>query len=256
MMELLVQHGLSVTTVDDNGNTLLILAVVTRHTAAAEWLIQQGVAVNAVRSDGCTALHMAILDGRGDVDIVKLLLANGADVNSRSANSRTALDMTAMKGLVEVTETLIAAGADVNAADSSGITSLHMAISEQHSAVVQLLLKHGAAAVMNTALRGRCMYDAQCCTGMTALMLCSTVDTVKVLLAASADVHVTNDIGDTCLHLAARHSYKVPVVCLLIKAGVDLHAVNNKGRTAAQLAHDNGNTLLEQLLNRAAQQGH
>jgi ankyrin repeat protein len=44
------------------------------------------------------------------------------------------------------------------------------------------------------------------------------------------------------------------MLCLLIKAGADLHAVNNEGKTAAQLAHDKGHTLIEQLLNRAAQQ--
>jgi ankyrin repeat protein len=78
-------------------------------------------------------------------------------------------------------------------------------------------------------------------------MLCTEVVTLKLLLAAGADIHVTTDSGDTCLHKAVKHSYDAPVVCLLIKAGVDLHAVNLKGMTAAQLAHEQGNTLIEQL---------
>jgi ankyrin repeat protein len=89
-------------------------------------------------------------------------------------------------------------------------------------------------------------------------MMCTTANTVKVLLAAGADVHVATDAGDTCLHKAAAHGYAAPVVCLLIKGGADLHAVNSPGKTAAQVAHDNGFTLIAQLLNRAAaqQQGH
>eukprot|EP00953_Heterococcus_sp_UTEX-ZZ885_P003740 2536-Heterococcus_DN1.PRE.1 len=87
-------------------------------------------------------------------------------------------------------------------------------------------------------------------------MMCTKVDTVKVLLAAGADVHVTTTAGDTCLHLATRHSLSAPITCLLVKAGVDLHAVNDMGQTAAQIAHDVGDTLIEQLLNRAAQQMH
>jgi ankyrin repeat protein len=67
-------------------------------------------------------------------------------------------------------------------------------------------------------------------------------------------VNVTTAAGDTCLHAACRHGLPVPVLCLLIKAGADLHAVNNDGKTAAQTAHDRGHTLIEQLLNRAAQQ--
>jgi ankyrin repeat protein len=80
-----------------------------------------------------------------------------------------------------------------------------------------------------------------------------TVDTLKPLLAAGADVHVSTDKGDTCLHAAAKHKWSVPMICLLIKAGVNLHAVNSRGKTAAQLARDRGYTLIEQLLNRAAQ---
>jgi hypothetical protein len=42
--------------------------------------------------------------------------------------------------------------------------------------------------------------------------MCATVDTVRVVLAASADVGVTYDAGDTCLHAAVRHELPVPVV--------------------------------------------
>ena len=86
-------------------------------------------------------------------------------------------------------------------------------------------------------------------------MLCRDTDTLKVLLAAGADVHVTTHAGDSCLHVAVKFTYTVPMLCLLIKAGADLRAVNNDGKTAAQVAHDRGYTLIEQLLNRAAQQG-
>jgi ankyrin repeat protein len=119
---------------------------------------------------------------------------------------------------------------------------------------VQLLLEHGATTVMNSVLPVRCCTDAQCCDNVTALMMCTEANTVNLLLAAGADVHVTNSVGNPALHMAAMHNWKAPMLCLLIKAGADLYAVNNKGRTAAQLAHDRGYTLLEQLLNRAAQQ--
>jgi ankyrin repeat protein len=76
---------------------------------------------------------------------------------------------------------------------------------------------------------------------------------VKLLLAAGADVHSTALNGDTCLHAAAARGLCAPVLCLLIKAGADLHAVNSAGKTSAVVAHDAGHTLVEQLLNRAAQ---
>jgi uncharacterized protein len=79
------------------------------------------------------------------------------------------------------------------------------------------------------------------------------VGILKLLLTAGADVQAVTSRGNTCLHVAAQHGYSAPVVCLLIKAGADLHAVNREGKTAAQVAHYAGHTLIEQLLNRAAQ---
>jgi non-ribosomal peptide synthetase component E (peptide arylation enzyme) len=63
-----------------------------------------------------------------------------------------------------------------------------------------------------------------------------------------------NDVGDTCLHVAVKHMHAVPVMCLFIKGGVDIHALNNHCKTAAQVAHDQHDEFVEQLLNRAAQQ--
>eukprot|EP00953_Heterococcus_sp_UTEX-ZZ885_P039198 20105-Heterococcus_DN1.PRE.2 len=85
-------------------------------------------------------------------------------------------------------------------------------------------------------------------------MMCEDTAILKLLLTTGADVHAVTSSGDTCLHVAARHNYSAPLLCLLIKAGADIHAVNSAGQTAAEVAHYSGNTLLEQLLNRAAQQ--
>jgi ankyrin repeat protein len=115
---------------------------------------------------------------------------------------------------------------------------------------VKLLLEHGADAVLNTMQF--VVVDEH--STLSAVMVCNNSATLKLLLTAGADVHAVTSSGDTCLHIAARHNYSAPVVCLLIKAGADMHAVNSAGKTAAEVAHDTGNTLTEQLLNRAAQQ--
>jgi ankyrin repeat protein len=179
-----------------------------------------------------------------------------ADVHKLSKQSQTALDGAAMNGLVQCAKALVAAGVDVNTINCGGYTSLHTAIICEHAAVAQLMLAHGATAVKDTVVPLPCeitTFAFHCSPDVTALMICKGLDTVKVLLAAGADVHVTNTARDTCLHVALRRKWPAAMICLLIKAGVDLHAVNNRGQTAAQLAHDRGYTLIEQLLNRAAQ---
>jgi uncharacterized protein len=251
MTELLVQRGLSVHAADDSGQTLLMIAVMARQKAAAEWLLQHGVAVNAGRYDSGTALHAACAEGSSDdIAMVALLLASGADVHKCAIDQITALDVAALYGNLQCARVLIAAGADVQHA------SLVAAIIHKQAKIVRLLLKHGATAVANSVISAWCPHGAQCCDGVTALMLCTEPYTVKLLLAAGADVHVTNAAGSTCLHAAVRHRASVPMMCLLIKAGVDLHAVNNSSKTAAQIAHERGYVLTEQLLSRAAQQGH
>jgi uncharacterized protein len=255
LMEILVQRGLGIEAVDSTGTTALMIAVANGQKLAAEWLLQQGAAVNAVDVNGYTALHAVNVNSHSDAAAInELLLANGADVHKRTNDGCTALNVAANQGHIECVKVLIAAGADVNSADSGDLTNLHMAVTENHGAIAQLLLEHGATAVMNEVLPITCKSSNDCCClGMTALMMCTTAATAKVLLAAGADVHVTTDTGDICLQLAASHRLPVPVVCLLIKAGADLHAVNHEGKTAAQIAHDRGSTLIEQLLIRAAQ---
>jgi ankyrin repeat protein len=189
--------------------------------------------------------------------MIQLLLAHGADVHKRTVQHDTALDVAANTGHVKCAKALIAAGADVNSIDSGGARSLDHAIIMHRSAVAQLLLENGAKAVMNDLKYADCAYGEDCCVdGLTALMMCTEVDTLKVLLAAGADVHVRTHAADTCLHLAAKHEASAAMICLLIKAGADLHAVNSKGKTPAQVAHDRGYTFIEQLIVRAAQQGH
>jgi uncharacterized protein len=257
LLELLVQRGLSVTAVDDKGTTLLMTATSGGHPSAVEWLLQRGLAVNAGNDDDYTPLYYVNMSDRDDSAIAELLLANGADVHKRTTIGTTVLHGAAMVGYTECAKVFIAAGADINIAANNGMSSLHLAIMHNNSGVAQLLLAHGATAVLNKVVQVWCLEsDYYCCFGLTALMMCTTADTAKVLLAAGADVHVTTTAGDTCLHKAVRHKVPVPVICLLIKAGADLHAVNKQRKTAAQVAHDSGDLLAEQLLNRAAQQGH
>jgi ankyrin repeat protein len=252
-----VRSGLSVDTVVNDGFTLLMIAAGDGHKAATKRLLQLGVAVNAVNADGNTALHTACASdtpNSDDAAIVKLLLDNGADVHVFGQHDRAALHVAAELDKLQCASALIAAGADVNCTDTNGCAPLHIVTDRHHAAVVQLLLDHGAAALINSVVPVHCMFDEHCCASMTGLMMCDMADTVKALLAAGADVHVTIGAGDTCLHVAARHNCKAALVCLLIKAGADLHAVNSEGKTAAQLAHDRGHVLIEQLLIRAAQQ--
>jgi ankyrin repeat protein len=140
-----VQKGLSVTTVDNHGITLLMMSLMDNQLTAAEWLVQHGVAVNATDDVGGTTLHLICGgDSTDTAGTIELLLANGADVHKRTHDGRTALDMTAEFSQVQCVKALIAAGADVHGTDDESDTMLHTAAKHGYAVpMVCLLIKAG-----------------------------------------------------------------------------------------------------------------
>lgn len=64
----------------------------------------------------------------GDPDMVKWLLANKADVNTKGSDGWTPLHEAAMSGHQDVAELLLASHADVNAKNNKGETPLRMVL--------------------------------------------------------------------------------------------------------------------------------
>lgn len=93
--------------------------------------------------DGSPALHDAALKGR--IDMLKVLLARGADVNHRNSTGATPLHDAAIGGNAEAARVLLEHGANVNARETeTGDTPLYMAAAMGREEVAALLLKHGA----------------------------------------------------------------------------------------------------------------
>ncbi|HSD72428.1 MAG TPA: ankyrin repeat domain-containing protein [Thermoanaerobaculia bacterium] len=99
---------------------------------------------NAVASDGFTPLGLASFFGHPEA--ARLLLANGADPNLAAQNStRVApLHSAVAGGSVEIVRELLAHGADVHARQDLGFTALHGAAVEGTEEMIRLLLDHGA----------------------------------------------------------------------------------------------------------------
>jgi ankyrin repeat protein len=70
-------------------------------------------------------------------DAVKLLLAHGADVNTKDDSGWTPLHWAAHKGSKAVAELQLAHGTEVNAKDDGGFTPLHRAVKGSHKDVAE-----------------------------------------------------------------------------------------------------------------------
>jgi uncharacterized protein len=81
----------------------------------------------------------------GNVEEVRLLLKQGAPVDARDADGRTALVSAALAGREKVVKTLLAAHSDVDAADRDGLTALIAAAREDDVAMARVLLDAGAS---------------------------------------------------------------------------------------------------------------
>lgn len=93
---------------------------------------------------GRAAVHYAAADG--DVDVLRVLLAEGADPGAADADGWTPLHFAAQAQAPLVVEALLAAGVTVDAADRHGNTPLWRAVfcSRGEGAVIRLLLEAGA----------------------------------------------------------------------------------------------------------------
>jgi ankyrin repeat protein len=112
--------------------------------AVIEHLTSETGEVNSYSADGFTPLGLACYFGNRD--IVKYLLANGADPNKPSSNSFKVAPLHSATAIsdYDLTVLLLAHGADVNARQQSGVTPLHSAAHNGQLKIAKLLIDHGA----------------------------------------------------------------------------------------------------------------
>jgi hypothetical protein len=76
--------------VNQKGWTALIYAATGGHDEIVRYLLAEGADINAAAPNGTTALMMAVREGRSST--LELLIVRGADVNRRNDTGASALD--------------------------------------------------------------------------------------------------------------------------------------------------------------------
>jgi ankyrin repeat protein len=231
----LLKARVDVNTRQGDGATALHWAVHYDELEIAELLLRAGARVNTANDLGVSPLYLACTN-RNAAMVDKLLNAEG-DPNAKLLNGETVLMNCARTGNAAAVKALIATGANVNAKEPEhDQTALMWAAAEKHPDVVRLLLEAGAD------IRARSRTYTQTVTsevtqrlgreelnysvmrgGSTPLLFgarSGDVESVRLLLAAGADVNDALPNGMTALILAA-HSGQGPAAELMLAKGAN-----------------------------------
>ena len=257
IIKLLIENGADVNAIEISqssvsGHTALTYASGLGHFEAAKLLIEKGANIHVVNEHDRSAIHYAVLiqnfrlvnllvekgadlkavyhvsqwDFLINIDLAKLLIKNGININATDTKGKSALDYAktaeikallikhgakpgaefvntrlnseiieaATKGNLQKVKQLIENLADVNALNKNGYTALMFASLNGHTDIVKLLIEKGANIDAGINLENE-----------TALMFSSKnghIDVVKTLLEKGADVKIRDSASRTAVDYA------------------------------------------------------
>jgi ankyrin repeat protein len=270
IVKLLLEGGANTDVAENDGTTPLTKAVQRNHTAMVKLLLEKGANPNT----WSPPLYFAA--GQGDVEVVRLLLDHGADINETNANQTTALHQATLNGRAAVVKLLIERGAKIEAKDQFGATPLHEAAHWGQPEAARELLDRGAnvqarddhgdtplhiaahrgcTAVVKLLLDRGANIEARNKDGMTPLMYAAesggvlhmrkdgfdaedypAPEVINLLLDRGAHIEARSNWGQTALHRAAFH-HRPDSVRALLQRGANIQAIDNHGETPLFLAN-------------------
>jgi ankyrin repeat protein/superfamily II DNA or RNA helicase len=174
---------------------------------------------------------------RGDVELVEVLLDEGANPNVKDERGWTPLHYVALSGVEKIAMLLVSRKAEVNAKDNEGKTPLHYAAENHQTSIVDVLVSAGADPNIKDNLGRTPLHYA-----VLALQNVKDYDTrvIRALLGAAADPNARDDEGRTPLHYAAALNW-LSAIDVLHEHGADVNAQDKQGRTPLHIAVMEGN---------------
>ena len=159
------------------------------------------------QTGGTFGLPIIAAAARGNSQIVRILLANGADVNRANDTKSTALHEACRRGNLELVKELLASGSSISHVSDSYGSPLHVAVKNGHGDVAQELVNTGADIYLRNTQDRLALHEAAS-LGLTAV--------AKAILAQDKTLVDAQDRdSNTALHLASIGGH-ADIVALLL----------------------------------------
>lgn len=173
-----------------------------------------------------SSLHQASITG--NIDIVKLLIENGAKIDLKDNKGMRAIHYAALHGRQDIICLLMRCCSSCNEQAFNGDTPLHLAVQSGHADIVFQFIHYNADITL-TNTQYKSSLDLACELGRTKI--------VEILLKSGLCAQFLKDksrdlsepqMSTTCLHLAARNGHN-DIIKLLILFGFDFNRFTPQG---------------------------
>ena len=238
---LLLEYGADMNSQDNRNQTPLHVAIRKEWFTLARIFIERGANAQAEDDYGTTPLHLlsaSRIHDNNALDLVCLLLGQGAEVNRLVKDKQTPLHLAMRSNWFKLALILLDHGADANAEDIHGWTPLLLLSASQIRDdealdLVRPLLEHGAE------------LNKQNIDGQTPLQLAVMAgwfQFARILLDHGADVNTEDEHGRTLLHLlsasrpGAHESDALDLVWPLLEHGAVVNRRDKYNQTPLHLA--------------------
>lgn len=178
---------------------------------------------------------------KGNEKLVELFLASKFDVNKIDHIGFTALHIASLRNYPEIVKILINAKAKIDKVNKEGQTPLFIAVDLGHKEILKLLLANNAD--VNKTLQ----LNKKTCHVLHVAVAKSSLDIVKLLIKAKANINAADQEGHTSLYIAVDSGYKEKLE-LLLANGADVNKPNVNGITPLARAATKGNAKFVEVL--------
>lgn len=143
------------------------------HFELVKMLVARGAKVNSTTKTSSTPLRAACFDGH--YNIVKFLIQNGADIEVANRHGHTCLMIACYRGHIKIAKFLLSCKADINRKSVKGNTALHDCAESGSLEILKLLVQLGA----------RIDVDSYGMTPLLAAAVTGNTDIVEYLIGTS-----------------------------------------------------------------------